>query len=206
MTEPEQARDDEADHQRDQRLGVGMDQVHPVRRLGEARRLRQIIGEQRHRNAEDRVAQRLQPAHFENTGPLQRRSPRFARFALMTGVVCRARLRPLGFGAAAFATRGLAWPSLAERAKAGAGGGTRTHTTLPSRDFKSLASTSSATSALARNRRYLARLAAQGKWDILAESSRFQCFRRTSRSAGLAGGGKPLPLRRKASLPTRAAA
>jgi hypothetical protein len=31
---------------------------------------------------------------------------------------------------------------------AGAGGGTRTHTTLPSRDFKSLASTSSATSAL----------------------------------------------------------
>src|SRR3954469_8885286 len=29
----------------------------------------------------------------------------------------------------------------------GAGGGTRTHTTLPSRDFKSLASTSSATSA-----------------------------------------------------------
>jgi hypothetical protein len=31
--------------------------------------------------------------------------------------------------------------------KAGAGGGTRTHTTLPSRDFKSLASTSSATSA-----------------------------------------------------------
>ena len=42
-----------------------------------------------------------------------------------------------------------AWqPSLASRAKAGAGGGTRTHTTLPSRDFKSLASTSSATSAL----------------------------------------------------------
>src|SRR5260370_12327534 len=32
--------------------------------------------------------------------------------------------------------------------KTGAGGGTRTHTTLPSRDFKSLASTSSATSAL----------------------------------------------------------
>jgi hypothetical protein len=31
--------------------------------------------------------------------------------------------------------------------KIGAGGGTRTHTTLPSRDFKSLASTSSATSA-----------------------------------------------------------
>src|SRR5258706_14916104 len=30
----------------------------------------------------------------------------------------------------------------------GAGGGARTHTTLPSRDFKSLASTSSATSAL----------------------------------------------------------
>ena len=33
------------------------------------------------------------------------------------------------------------------RSAVGAGGGTRTHTTLPSRDFKSLASTSSATSA-----------------------------------------------------------
>ena len=38
-------------------------------------------------------------------------------------------------------------PTLASRAKPGAGGGTRTHTTLPSRDFKSLASTNSATSA-----------------------------------------------------------
>src|SRR5262245_43181592 len=41
--------------------------------------------------------------------------------------------------------------------KAGAGGGSRTHTTLPSRDFKSLASTSSATSAFAGSGRYLAR-------------------------------------------------
>ena len=39
-------------------------------------------------------------------------------------------------------------PRVALRAKRGAGGGTRTHTTLPSRDFKSLASTSSATSAM----------------------------------------------------------
>ncbi len=43
---------------------------------------------------------------------------------------------------------GVAAPRVAFRAKLGAGGGTRTHTTLPSRDFKSLASTSSATSAL----------------------------------------------------------
>ena len=38
-------------------------------------------------------------------------------------------------------------PSNGMRWLIGAGGGTRTHTTLPSRDFKSLASTSSATSA-----------------------------------------------------------
>src|SRR3954454_19594647 len=38
-------------------------------------------------------------------------------------------------------------PSRDLRAGVGAGGGTRTHTTLPSRDFKSLASTNSATSA-----------------------------------------------------------
>ena len=37
-----------------------------------------------------------------------------------------ARLRPLGFGVAAFATRGLAQPKLAERAKAGGGRRTRT--------------------------------------------------------------------------------
>jgi hypothetical protein len=43
---------------------------------------------------------------------------------------------------------GVAAPRVAFWAKRGAGGGTRTHTTLPSRDFKSLASTSSATSAL----------------------------------------------------------
>src|SRR6185437_880299 len=44
---------------------------------------------------------------------------------------------------------GPAWLRHAQpvRAKRGAGGGTRTHTTLPSRDFKSLASTNSATSA-----------------------------------------------------------
>src|ERR1700682_356358 len=40
---------------------------------------------------------------------------------------------------------GCSWCAL--MATTGAGGGTRTHTTLPSRDFKSLASTSSATSA-----------------------------------------------------------
>jgi hypothetical protein len=45
----------------------------------------------------------------------------------------------------------------------GAGGGSRTHTTLPSRDFKSLASTSSATSALVQEIRRLARFL--GKWN-----------------------------------------
>ena len=42
----------------------------------------------------------------------------------------------------------LTAPPRSREAKRGAGGGTRTRTTLPSRDFKSLASTSSATSAL----------------------------------------------------------
>ena len=43
--------------------------------------------------------------------------------------------------------RSVTYVSGLDRASPGAGGGTRTHTTLPSRDFKSLASTSSATSA-----------------------------------------------------------
>src|SRR5262249_35745216 len=46
--------------------------------------------------------------------------------------------------AGALELRGLVDES---RAELGAGGGTRTHTTLPSRDFKALASTHSATSA-----------------------------------------------------------
>src|SRR5207237_7902122 len=39
------------------------------------------------------------------------------------------------------------WVAYPRAWNGGAGGGSRTHTTLPSRDFKSLASTSSATSA-----------------------------------------------------------
>ena len=57
---------------------------------------------------------------------------------------------------ARFALRAV--PRVARRAKRGAGGGTRTHTTLPSRDFKSLASTSSATSALLIRISYLRQL------------------------------------------------
>ena len=74
MAEPEHARDNEADHQRDQGLRVGVEQIDPARRFRKTARLRQIIGEQRHRNAEDRVAQRLQSAHFEKTDLLQPRS------------------------------------------------------------------------------------------------------------------------------------
>jgi len=68
MAEPEQAGDDEADRQRDDRLRIDANQVDPVRRLFEAAGFRQIIGEQRHGNAEDGVAQHLQPAHFEKIG------------------------------------------------------------------------------------------------------------------------------------------
>ena len=52
-----------------------MDKVYPGRRVREPAGFRQIIGEQRHRNAEDGVAQRLQSAHFEKTDLLQPRSP-----------------------------------------------------------------------------------------------------------------------------------
>jgi hypothetical protein len=68
MAEPEQPGDDEADHQRNDRLGVDIDHVYPGRRLFEDAGLRQIIGEERHGNTEDSVAQHLQPAHFEKMG------------------------------------------------------------------------------------------------------------------------------------------
>src|SRR5665647_3583035 len=77
--EPKHAGDDKADHQCDDRLCVGMDKVYPGRRVREPAGLRQIIGEQRHRNAEDGVAQRLQSAHFEKTDLLQPRPPQSRR-------------------------------------------------------------------------------------------------------------------------------
>src|SRR5947199_7421678 len=67
MAEPKHAGDDKADRKCDDRLCVGIDEVYPARRVREPAGLRQIIGEQRHRNAEDGVAQRLQSAHFETT-------------------------------------------------------------------------------------------------------------------------------------------
>ena len=168
MAEPEQAGDDEADRQRDDRLRIDANQVHPVRRLGEAAGLRQIIGEQRHGNAEDGVAQHLQPAHFEKTGLRQCAPPphqsvfafaalklRRTRSDLRSSRGCATR-SPSGLACQAVA-RGHK-PAFACRLRRGSlhslrerrlvrAVGTRTHTTLPSRDFKSLASTSSATSA-----------------------------------------------------------
>ena len=75
MAQPKHAGDYKADRQRDKRLCVGTDKVDPGRRVHEFAGLRQVIGEQRHRNAEDGVAQRLQSAHFEKTDLLQPRSP-----------------------------------------------------------------------------------------------------------------------------------
>jgi hypothetical protein len=46
MAEPEQAGDNEADHQRDHRLRIDVQQVDPVRRALEAAGLRQIVGQQ----------------------------------------------------------------------------------------------------------------------------------------------------------------
>src|SRR3954454_24184142 len=74
MAQPKHAGDDEADHQRDDRLRVGIYKVYPDGRVGEASGLRQIIGKQRHRNSKDGVAQRLQSAHFEKTDLLQAHS------------------------------------------------------------------------------------------------------------------------------------
>ena len=56
-------------------LRVDASEVTPTRRIRETSGLGQVVGEQRHGNSEDRVAQHFQPAHFEKTGLLQRRSP-----------------------------------------------------------------------------------------------------------------------------------
>lgn len=71
------------------------------------------------------------------------------------------------------------------RTKAGAGGGTRTHTMLPSRDFKSLASTSSATSACLLEFGFLARLLVRWKQVIFAEDTLFQQFSAADGKAAL---------------------
>src|SRR3954447_2865244 len=73
MAKPKHAGYNKADHQRDDRLSVGIYKVYPDRRVREPAGLRQIIGEQRHCNTEDGVAQSLQSAHFEKTDLLQPR-------------------------------------------------------------------------------------------------------------------------------------
>jgi hypothetical protein len=75
MAEPEHAGNNEADRERYDWLRVDASEVTPTRRIRETSGLGQVVGEQRHGNAEDRVAQHFQPAHFEKTGLLQRRSP-----------------------------------------------------------------------------------------------------------------------------------
>ena len=71
--------------------------------------------------------------------------------------------------------------------------GLRTHTTLPSRDFKSLASTSSATSAYVHEIRYLARFPAKWNWDSAPGPKRVPSLSECARQS-------------KASIPTPAAA
>ena len=75
MAEPEQSGDDEGDRQRDHRLRIDAHEVDPAGRVLEARGLRQVIGQQRHGNAEDGVAQHFQPAHFEQMRLRQNGSP-----------------------------------------------------------------------------------------------------------------------------------
>ena len=128
MAEPEQAGDDEADRQRDDRLRIDANQVDPGRRLLEAAGFRQIIGEQRHGNAEDGVAQHLQPAHFEKIGlrqwgPLSHQS--VVAFASLR--LCRTRFD---------LTVSRGWPRVARQGEAWCGRpGSNRHSPFEPRDF-----------------------------------------------------------------------
>ena len=68
MAEPEHAGDDEAQHHAEQPSAIGLREISPARRLIEMGCLRQIIGEQRHGDAEYGVGKRLQAPHFETIG------------------------------------------------------------------------------------------------------------------------------------------
>jgi hypothetical protein len=70
MADPENASNDEAQHQRDQPSGIDIVELGPARRRGELRGARQVIGEQGHGHTEDGVAERFQPPHLEIVGGL----------------------------------------------------------------------------------------------------------------------------------------
>ena len=68
MAEPEDAGDDKTEHQRDQAWSIEVIEVGPAGRSVELRVAWQVVGKQRHRNAEDGVGELLQPSHFEKIG------------------------------------------------------------------------------------------------------------------------------------------
>jgi hypothetical protein len=68
MAEPEHAGNDKAQHQSEQPCGIEVVDFGPARRVRKLSRARQIIGKQGHGHAENGVAQRFQPAHFEMVG------------------------------------------------------------------------------------------------------------------------------------------
>ena len=68
MADPEHAGDDETEREAGEFAGIDMGEFTPARRGREDRGLGQVVGEQRHRDAEDGVAQRLEPPHLEQVG------------------------------------------------------------------------------------------------------------------------------------------
>ncbi|MEY9886089.1 hypothetical protein ABIA43_007623 [Bradyrhizobium sp. USDA 328] len=68
MADPEHAGDDEAERKAYQLARIDPGKVVPVRRAGEHRRLGQIVGQQRHGDTENGVAERFQPSHLELVG------------------------------------------------------------------------------------------------------------------------------------------
>src|SRR4030088_2043040 len=77
MAVPEHSRDDEAEQQRQQMRPVTMPDIPPFRIRRNEALFRNLIGEQGHRHAEHRIAQRLHAPHLEKPGPARHRcSPR----------------------------------------------------------------------------------------------------------------------------------
>src|SRR3982074_2755136 len=62
-------RDDEAEQKRQQMRPVTMPDIPPFRIRRNEALFRNLIGEQRHRHAEHRIAQRLHAPHLEKPGP-----------------------------------------------------------------------------------------------------------------------------------------
>src|SRR5579872_5231785 len=68
MAEPEDPRDHERENESGHPPRVKLVEIGPAWQFLELTALRQVVGEQRHRDTEDGVAERFQPAHFKMVG------------------------------------------------------------------------------------------------------------------------------------------